>query len=186
MSSSKPTDDAARALALLTRVTRHRVRSRAEACALLSRHGFSPTVCHQVIARCDTEGLLDDVLCAKLVATSWADRGYAWGAIRMKLSAKGIGDTTIAQMESLLGGARTDVARADQVAKMYQERARRMPLSDVRRETNRLARRLAARGFDAELIEQVLKSFSKPDGWLWQTRSHSLRAQLRSPEGEHV
>jgi len=158
MSSSKPESKPDRLSAAAARYARTGVRSAREALAYLRRAGASPTLAARLVAQCRARGLVDDRACARLVAEHWARRGYAWSAIRTKLLDKGLDDDAIARAAAQVGAERTD-----------QERARAVSTSVLRRTRGRvlragsLARVLASRGFDEDLIEQILSEFPRLD-----------------------
>ena len=109
---------------------------------------------------CRARGWLDDAACARLWADHWAQRGYAWAAIRQKLTAKGLGDAAVEQAAQVLGLASDDEARA---SRLVASRMRRGPATGrgivlSPRQASRLARTLAGRGFDPQIIERVLGS----------------------------
>lgn len=150
MSSSKPESDAARALARATRYVRTGVRSTEDVRLHLRRQGLSPAIIEPIVARLCAQGLLDDRICARLWAEQWARRGYGWAAIRTKLVAKGLDEDALAEAQRRVEVPGADAARARVVTARW-----RRP-GGGRRERARLARTLASRGFDAELIDQVL------------------------------
>ena len=137
-------------VAAVARYSRTGVRSRCEAAAFLRRRGASAGLAAQVLAECRRCGLVDDRACAQLWADHWARRGYAWSAIRLKLADKGLDEEAIARAGQRAGMASDDGARARQLV------ASRARTGSGARQRVRLARALAARGYDAELIEQVL------------------------------
>ena len=147
MSSSKPgtrTD----VLALVIRYARARVRSTREAAAYLASHGIAPRTASHALARARLMGLLDDRVCARLWAETWARQNYAAAAIRQKLEAKGLEAGVVAAALRALEAEQDDRARARDVI------ARRLRRRSAHRA--QLARALASRGFDADVIEQVL------------------------------
>jgi len=150
MSSSSPRDEANAALAALSRYLRSGIRSTHEVQRYLRRRGVSPQAASRVVVAYQRRGLLDDGACARLWAEHWARRGYAWAAIRLKLSEKGLDGHAIEQAATRLGMASTDDARARLVV------AQRARSGDGRQQRVRLARTLASRGFDQDLIERIL------------------------------
>jgi SOS response regulatory protein OraA/RecX len=133
MSSSNRRGNATTLLTAALRYARAGVRSTQELRTFLSRRGASSSQIESVVAACRTRGLLDDQASARLWAEHWARRGYAWAAIRVKLFAKGFDEPIIATAAGALA----------------------TPEGGLRQRAQ-LARALGARGFDAELIEQVL------------------------------
>jgi SOS response regulatory protein OraA/RecX len=101
--------------------------------------------------------MVDDRLCARLWADHWARRGYAWSAIRVKLSEKGLDEQAIEHAASWLGTASDDDARARLVI------AQRLRRRAGARQRSRLGRALASRGFDSDLIERILNESFGPD-----------------------
>ena len=147
------------------------VRSIHDVRALLDRRGVPPETATRVVLECRARGMLDDAACARLWGEHWARRGYAWAAIRAKLFLKGLDEPSIRHAASMLGGATGDVARARLLAVQLARRSRRSPgSSDAasrmpagrRGERARLARRLAARGFDSDVIERVVSERFDP------------------------
>ena len=150
MSSSKPRNDAEqRLLASAIRYAGTGVRSSRQVLALLRRAGASSREAQRLVAACRARGLVDDRASTRLWAEQWARRGYAWSAIRVKLSGKGFADGDIVAAARHLGTTADDAARAREVAASSR---RRVP----RATAQRLARLLASRGFDADLIEHVV------------------------------
>ncbi|MBI2104209.1 MAG: RecX family transcriptional regulator [Candidatus Omnitrophica bacterium] len=165
MSSSKPSaDEAQAALAALPRYLRTRVRSAREAADYLIRRGVPPQAALRAVADCRARGLLDDRACARLWAEQWARRGYAASAIRLKLAARGLPDEVIADATRAYGAPADEEARARLAAAAARRRGARQaglpaaPKKDLTRaaQAGRLARGLAARGFEADLIERIV------------------------------
>ena len=150
MSSSKPRDEAPPTLAALSRYLRSGTRSTRETVEYLRRRGVPPAQASRAVADCQRRGLLDDRACAELWADHWARRGYAWSAIRLKLSEKGLEAQAIAHAASRPGMASSDDERARLAI------AQRVRAGDGRRQRARLGQMLASRGFDQDLIERVL------------------------------
>jgi SOS response regulatory protein OraA/RecX len=130
----------------------------------------------QAVAHCRQRGLVDDAAAGRLWAAHWSRQGYAWPAIRLKLAAKGLEARAIAQAAPRAGGLAEEAARARALVAPYLSRsglpesqqarlpAPRQRASSRARQAGRAARRLAAHGFDAELIERVLEeSFGNTD-----------------------
>lgn len=148
MSSSKPGDEVR---AGVLRYLRTGVRSTRDALQYLSRRGLSLQRATGLVATFQAQGLLDDRAAARLWAEHWARQHYADSAIRLKLLAKGFDEPL----------ARNTIARLLCDAN-DEERARRLLAQHLRRSSSRsvpsrLARLLASRGFDSELIERVLR-----------------------------
>ncbi len=130
--------------------------------------------------------MLDDRSCARLWAEHWSRRGYAWIAIQQRLMRQGLGEGTIHAAARIVGGRSNDEDRARRVLADATRRpvdsahfvpstclpvrgsrpaafgarqggvpsrveGRRTPAQHAR-----IARTLAARGFDADLIEHIL------------------------------
>ena len=159
MSSSKPDpDDAPRAGELIGRYTKGRVRSVHEALEYLSRRGITPRDAHQAVVEAQARGLLDDKVAARLWAEHWARRGYAWAMIRVKLREKGIDERTITELANRHDATEEDGAVARRLIEAFLRRSSDPP----RRQRSSLARTLASRGFDSDLIEQVLNEAVGP------------------------
>ena len=97
-------------------------------------------------------GALDDRACAKLWMQRWMDAGYAQRLIRERLREKQLPERVI---DELLCDARhePDSSRLRAIATA---RWTRLPAASDPRRRQRLARHLASRGFDLDLIAQVL------------------------------
>jgi len=149
MSSSKPAVDALAAGVL--RYARVGVRSTHDVLAYLKRRGASSEIAARILADCRTLGLLDDRAAARLWAEQWARRGYASAAIRLKLQAKGFDAQASDEAVVRAGSASDDETRARLIVTSYLQRQTVRP-----GRSQRLARVLAARGFNQELIERVL------------------------------
>ena len=102
-------------------------------------------------------GLLDDRAAARLWADHWARQGYAAAAIYEKLSRKGFSNAlsrfTLNQFDP----------SADDESRARTWLARRTRSGTASPAPSRLARALASRGFDAELIERLLGESSDSD-----------------------
>ena len=152
MSSSKSAASPARALTTAAlRYARVGVRSTRDVLTYLERRGASPNTVARILADCRALGLLDDQAAARLWAEQWARRGYASAAIRMKLQAKGFDARVSDEAAARVGPASDDEPRARLIAAAALRRPRSRP-----GRSQRLARLLASRGFDSDLIERVL------------------------------
>lgn len=103
-----------------------------------------------VVAQGRRQGWLDDRACAKLWADHWARQGYAWTAVADRLRAKGLDEASIGLAGEELGLARADRTRAQELVSRWAAGAANA------RALERAARRLAARGYDAEFIDDVV------------------------------
>ena len=157
MSSSKPAGERAaasrttRVLAALPRYLRTGVRSTHDVLSYLRRRGVSAGRAAGLIAEYRARGWLDDRAAARLWAEHWVRQGYAASAIRARLSAKGCSEDVIDEAATRCCPPTDDQARARLVAARHARRA-----STGQRARFRLARALASRGFEPDLIEQVL------------------------------
>ncbi len=161
ISSSRPGDDPHRLLAVATRYTQRGVRSTQDVLAHLRRAGASAGTAARVVVECRSRGIVDDRACAQLWADHWARRDYAWSAIRLKLSEKGLDAQTIDTAAHKLGNASQDEARARHAVTDAQ---RRSSSRSTPHQADRLARTLASRGFDSDLIERILNDTFGPRG----------------------
>ena len=149
MSSLKPGNES-RAPAALPRYLRSGVRSTREALSYLRRHGVPEYRAQRLIAAYQGRGALDDRVAARLWAEHWARQGHAAAAVRLKLAAKGFADDLIDATIARYVPPADDEARARGLVSQHLARA-----AD-RRTRTRLARTLASRGFDPDVIERVL------------------------------
>ena len=140
-----------RARKLAQRYLRYGSRSTAELTAHLAARDLPPDLLRETVEFCARKSWLDDRLCAKLVATSLADEGFAWAAIRERLAQKGFAASLIETTLEPLRRESSDEAQARKL--LEREQARRQP-----RGRRHIAGVLARHGFDAELIEQVVGS----------------------------
>ena len=141
-SSLRRSDAPEPALRRALQYAQRRVCSGQELLAYLARRGVAATAARRAY------GLVDDRACARLWADEWARQGYAWSAIRERLSARGLPADAVSAAARIVGGPSGDAARAQRLVARVRKRRPGAPA--------RLARQLAARGFDAELIERVL------------------------------
>ena len=153
-SLSKLDHEAARVLASVTRYLRTAVRSTNDVRSYLTQRGIAPRVRDAVLLQATAQGLLDDRAAARLWADHWARRGYAWAAIHERLSQKGFDDPTIHAVALRYGSVSED-----------QTRARALVAGLLRQDLSPkiLARKLASRGFDTDVIDRVLlETFGPP------------------------
>lgn len=144
-------DDPARALAAALRYAGTGARSTREVRAFLSRRAVAPRIAQRILAECRLRGVLDDRACARLLVEHWARQGYAGAAIRLKLAAKGLEGPGIAPIVESMARASDDEARARLVAARHGSRGGRAGV----------VRRLAARGYEPDVIERVLSESSR-------------------------
>ena len=173
-SSLRRRDNGARALAAILRYVQSGIRSTKEVRIYLRRRGLAGEAAAVALTECRARGLLDDTAGARLWSEHWARRGYAWAAIRLKLSAKGFDEQAITAAERIHGTQGQDEARARHAVTVYCERTSRrvgpsLSLGIPRRGIPRpkaegLARTLASRGFDSDLIERILHDAIGPRG----------------------
>ncbi len=148
MSSSKPGNEAH---AVLARYLRSGVKSTHEAVQHLTRRGVPSAEARRAARAFRARGVLDDRACARLWAGHWTRQGYAASAIRLKLAAKGLSRQVIDEATRSSPQLADDEARARDVA------ARAFRTRSQRATPARLARALASRGFDADLIDRLLR-----------------------------
>lgn len=141
-----------RARRLAQRYLRFGVRSTAELRAYLTTRQLAEPLIDALLAKYVRDGVLDDRACAKLLATCLADQGYAWGAVREQLLAKGLDAELVDQTLEPLKACLDDAARA---RALVQTRLRGASRTDTRVRA-RVARLLSQRGFDSDLIDRVL------------------------------
>ena len=136
--------------AALSRYLRASVRSTQDVLRYLNRRGVSPSRAARIVTACRARGWLDDRAGARLWADHWVRQGYASAAIRLKLAAKGFDAGVINDVANRCCPSSDDGPRARLVL------AQRARHATGRLARVRLARTLASRGFDADLIEQLL------------------------------
>ena len=144
-----------RALTVAKRYVRFGNRSTAELRAYLQERRVAERLIPAVIEEATRRGLLDDEACAKLCAGVLNQQGYAWAAVHEQLRAKGFTDEVV---ERILKPLQADADDAT--------RARALVRSHLRDPSPRrrawLARWLARRGFDPELIDEILAESCEP------------------------
>ncbi|MBI3320580.1 MAG: RecX family transcriptional regulator, partial [Candidatus Omnitrophica bacterium] len=116
----------------------------------LRRRGASSRHTARVVREGCAQGWLDDRVSARLWGEQWARLGYATSAIRSRLSAKGFDEDLIQETLQRYCPASEDEERA----RLVMARRARHPATRLARA--RLARTLASRGFDSDLIERIL------------------------------
>jgi SOS response regulatory protein OraA/RecX len=142
----------------VVRYARKVVRSTHDVRAYLTRRAIPRRLADAVIARCQSLGVLDDRAAARLWADHWSRQGYAWSAIRLKLTQRGFEDRVIQELASSDASVSHETARARAVvaAALHKNPSHPHP-------RGRTARLLAARGFDADVIDRVLvETFGSP------------------------
>lgn len=120
-------------------------RSRQEVAAYLDRRGVPETDRDALLAACEARGLIDDTAAARLWAQHWLDQDYAWAAVRERLQTKGFDDRTLHHVDAKHRFAGEDESRARRVAARLRGRS-----------AASLARALASRGFDPDVVERVV------------------------------
>jgi SOS response regulatory protein OraA/RecX len=128
------------ALRAATRALARRDRSEASLAAHLAARGVAPSHRRETVAALERAGHVDDARFAGARARGLADRGYGDAAIAFDLDREGVGADVVA-------GA---------LAALEPEQRRAAAIVDRDGRSPRVARRLAARGFDAETVEAVL------------------------------
>lgn len=151
---------------VLARYLRTGTRSTQEALTYLNTRGIPTRIAARLVAEFRQARLLDDRTCARLCADHWARRGYSREAIRARLAQKQLGHRDIEAAVRALGDRSDELERAERfVTEQLRHRWRitgRPDASGSRqaavRERARLTRQLALRGFELELIEQVVNN----------------------------
>ena len=129
------------------RFCRAGVRSQRQLREWLERKGLREREVLAAVRIAQERGLLDDAVAVKLWADHWARKGYSWAVIAARLKAKGFERSRIAALAEVHGGP-ADESRARRLVKSMRPS----------RDSARRARKLAARGFDTEVIERVLSA----------------------------
>ena len=114
-------------------------------------------VIQQVLDACARDGRLDEQAGVTLWANQLAERGYAGSAIQRQLDEKGFDAHVIARTLQRLQAREPDEERARAVVRAQLRRqAAASRAFDAGRRRQRVARLLAQRGFDSDLIERIL------------------------------
>ncbi len=159
MSLSKPRpDEGERWLRLARRYLRFGTRSRAQLRTYLSNRHAPEAVIADIVEACSREGRIDDRVAAKLWVETLANRGYALSAIRIQLSDRGFDDHAIEQALNALRAREDDEQRARTMAAAFLKTSSG---SASRGRRASVARRLARRGFDPELIDRLLAHYDE-------------------------
>ncbi len=137
----------ARALAQATRTLATSARSRGDLEQRLARAGHGGNAREDALESLGRAGLVDDVRLAETRAAALARRGYGDAAIRADLRRRLIGAETV----------------TDAVAGLEPELARVGRVLAGRDATPKLLRRLAARGFSRDTLDEIASSFA-PEG----------------------
>jgi SOS response regulatory protein OraA/RecX len=127
------------------------VKSEQDVVRYLRRRGTAQTAIRRAMAACRLRGVVDDPAAARLCAESWARQGYSAAAIQSRLVAKGFGESVAERTSGRLKLEAGDASRARQVAARQQRTGR-----------VRAGRRLAARGFEPDVIVQALEATFGP------------------------
>lgn len=130
----------AEALGVAVRALRHRDLSRRRLEERLSRRGLRATAQGDALEALERAGLVDDARVASARALALAERGYGDAAIRFALEGEGL---ALELVEEALAGLDPEAGRARK-------------LLDRRGGGSRSLRWLAARGFDAATLEEMV------------------------------
>lgn len=122
---------------------------------LLSRQ-FPPDLIDELLAKLEARGDLSDQRYAEALASHRAKNGYGPAYIRQELREKGV-DSTIAS--TAIEGV--EVSWKDSAAARYQSHFKSSVIEDYA-DWSRRAAYLKRRGFDTEIIFQVLGEWSSP------------------------
>lgn len=141
-----------RAVQLLAR----RARSRVEVASDLERHGVDRACVAATLSRLDAERLLDDTLVGEAILREATRRGRGPGWVALHLDKRGVERHVRA---SVLEQSRA-TARTLAVAALAAEGG--VTCASDRAQIERVCRRLARRGFDADLIRAIL---NLDEGW---------------------
>ena len=136
----------------MARYLKTAVRSTNDVRNYLTRRRVAPRTREAIVLRAEAQGLLDDEAAVRLWADHWARRGYAWALIEEKLASKGFEEAAIRAAATTYGHASDD----EQRARAAVSKALRCSPSLPSRQAHRLARMLASRGFDPDLIGRVV------------------------------
>jgi SOS response regulatory protein OraA/RecX len=129
-----------RALDVAARALRHRDLSRARLDARLADRGAAAGARAAALEALERAGLVDDARVASARAHALADRGYGDAAIRFALENEGLAGEAV----------------ADALAGLEPEPVRARALVERERGGIRTLRRLAARGFDPGIVEDLV------------------------------
>lgn len=133
-----------KALNRATRALAARDRSRGELEERLERAGVSSGAREEALAALESSGLLDDARVAESRARALARRGYGNTAIRSDLARRRICADAV----------------SDAIAALEPELERAQAIFDARGATPAVLRRLAARGFSRDTLDDVAASFA--------------------------
>ncbi|HYY65337.1 MAG TPA: RecX family transcriptional regulator [Gaiellaceae bacterium] len=114
----------------------------------LERQGIARAEREEAVATLRRYGALDDGRFARSRAAALAERGFGDAAIAFKLEQDGVGREAV----------------AEGIAALEPERERASRLAARRGRTQKTARWLAARGFDADSVEAAVASVAGSDG----------------------
>lgn len=152
MPAPKTPYDAAMASALgLLRV---RGRSRSEIARALQRRGYDETIVLQVLTRLGELGYLDDAELALARASAWMRARLGPESIRRRLEALGLDEAAVDR--ALSQAAEAQGFNPEAAAREVLVKRRLDPAALGPRDRARAARLLASRGFDEDVIGNVL------------------------------
>lgn len=153
--AAPPDDEASYDLALdkALKLLARRARSRRELRTLLARMGFEQPVVSRVESRLVEVEVLDDASFAYAAAEYYGrNRGESRRAVRSRLATEEVPEAVIGEVISEILGEESDLDRALALAT---RRARRYGRLAPEAAAGRLARYLAQRGYDFEVVEEV-------------------------------
>ena len=154
--SSKTSQAFRSALTAARRYLRYGTRSTQQVRAHLAARGVPKALAESVIDACTRARQLDDQASVTLWVNHLADRGYAWSAIHQLLLTKGFDAQYVAETIQRMHASAPDLERARAVVRARASRGAAGLRASTLRRRQQLARLLARRGFDSDLIERVL------------------------------
>jgi regulatory protein len=142
------------------RLLSRRRRSAEELRTGLRSDGFSPTVVEEAMTRLVELRLVDDDAFARAWVDERAARGRSPSLLVRELEGRGV-DRGVAEAAVAAEGM-DEVAQARRLAGQWLGRVSGLPLE---RQARRIAGMLGRRGFDADVVEEAVRSVLPPEGW---------------------
>ncbi|MBI1796333.1 MAG: regulatory protein RecX [Candidatus Eisenbacteria bacterium] len=142
------------ALKLLERTRR----TRSDLARRLREKGYAAPVVESVIERLGAVGLVDDAEYAlAFLAERWGRRAAGWRRLEQDLRRRGIAADAIAAARARFEAERGSADEAALARRVVAQAARRLAALEPRVRRQRLYALLARRGFDGDVIEQVIR-----------------------------
>jgi len=141
------------------RFLRARASSRSVLAGKLKNKGFSGKLIAKALDECERLKVLNDKDFAEYYISSLRARGYGERRIRNSLSQKGIGKELADELLSTDNRPEDDETEKERAEKVFNTKLKALKNeSDPRKKRDKLCRHMASRGFQADIIYELLRN----------------------------